>query len=98
MKVVFYTQFSENYGAHSWDGNGDCPQYWKAKGGDTYVIPNITVSDAINFKETYLPIIAARIETNNNWSCETIVDWAILDDDAVVCEDWEEPVVLSLAA
>ena len=37
MKLVIYTQFRENYGAHDWDGEGECPQRWKYKGGDTYV-------------------------------------------------------------
>ena len=38
MKVVIYTQFRENYGAHDWDGKGECPQYWKNKGGSCYVV------------------------------------------------------------
>ena len=38
MKAVIQTQFLENYGAHDWDGEGECPQRWKPKGGDTYII------------------------------------------------------------
>ena len=38
MKYVVHTQFRENYGAHDWDGTGECPQYWKSKGGNTYVV------------------------------------------------------------
>ena len=30
------TQYRENYGAHDWDGTGECPQYWKNKGGETF--------------------------------------------------------------
>ena len=37
MYIVFQTQHRENYGAHDWDGKGECPQYWKFKGGDTYI-------------------------------------------------------------
>ena len=37
MKYVIQTQYRENYGAHDWDGEGKCPQYWKFKGGDTYI-------------------------------------------------------------
>ena len=33
IRVVFQTQFRENYGAHNWDGEGECPQHWKSKGG-----------------------------------------------------------------
>ena len=38
MAVHIMTQCRENYGAHDWDGVGQCPQYWKNKGGDDYVI------------------------------------------------------------
>lgn len=34
-----HTQDVENYGAHDWDGEGTCPQYWKYKGGVTLAIP-----------------------------------------------------------
>jgi hypothetical protein len=30
--VVLCYQYYENYGAHDWDGEGECPQHWKAKG------------------------------------------------------------------
>jgi hypothetical protein len=32
FKVVAVYQYSENYGAHDWDGEGECPSYWKFKG------------------------------------------------------------------
>ena len=32
------TQYREKYGAHDWDGTGECPQYWKNKGGVDYMI------------------------------------------------------------
>jgi len=31
-------QYEENYGAHDWDGQGKCPQYWKKKGGDEFIV------------------------------------------------------------
>ena len=37
MKLHIQTQVYENYGAHDWDGEGQCPQYWKAKGGNDYI-------------------------------------------------------------
>jgi hypothetical protein len=39
MKVLITTQYMENYGAHDWDGTGECPQYWKAKGGEEFFLP-----------------------------------------------------------
>ena len=41
MKIAIYTQIEENYGAHDWDGKGSCPQGWKMKGGNTYIIDMI---------------------------------------------------------
>ena len=37
-KLLITTQVYENYGAHDWDGVGECPSYWKAKGGSDYVV------------------------------------------------------------
>jgi hypothetical protein len=36
MKLHITTQYMENYGAHAWDGEGECPQHWKMKGGEDY--------------------------------------------------------------
>jgi hypothetical protein len=41
MMLVIDTQYMENYGAHDWDGEGECPQYWKMKGGEEYMITGI---------------------------------------------------------
>ena len=50
MKLVITTQHKENYGAHDWDGKGECPQYWKFKGGDTYVVSGLDrLQDAVAF-------------------------------------------------
>jgi len=46
MNIVIESQVKENYGAHDWDGKGECPQYWKFKGGNSYVFKN-----AENFNE-----------------------------------------------
>ena len=46
MKLVIQTQYKENYGAHDWNGEGECPQYWKFKGGETYVVPNVDPNTA----------------------------------------------------
>ena len=40
-KLHIQTQVYENYGAHDWDGEGQCPQYWKAKGGNDYMVPKV---------------------------------------------------------
>jgi hypothetical protein len=37
-KVLVQTQYRENYGAQDWNGEGQCPQAWKPKGGFTFQI------------------------------------------------------------
>ena len=84
MKLVIQTQYKENYGAHDWDGKGECPQYWKFKGGDTFVVQGVSTKDL-------LPQLEALIEYNNEASEEYILSAEIMEDDAVVCEEWETP-------
>ena len=79
MKLLITTQVYENYGAHDWDGTGECPQYWKAKGGNDYVIRN--------FKGGSEQATAAVMSVWNQVECdtvayrETILGWSIVADD-----------------
>lgn len=90
MKLVIHTQFCENYGAHSWDGEGECPQYWKFKGGETYVVENVHKLDI----DIILDDIRPLIEYTNDHSREYIVSHHYRNDDTPVCEEWEYPYVL----
>ena len=78
-KLLITTQVYENYGAHDWDGVGECPQYWKAKGGSDYVVRNITANQAT---ETVMAI-RDQIEQDTDAFRETIIDWSIVSDDAL---------------
>ena len=76
MMLVISTQVHENYAAHDWDGNGTCPQYWKAKGGADYKITNIPLNI------DYLAVVAlAGLEGGNDYFREEIIDWKIEGDD-----------------
>ena len=86
MKIVISTQFYENYGAHDWDGKGECPQYWKAKGGSEYMIENVEsqvrMDDFFGKKcEMIVDSIRSKIETDNEYCREQILGWAIEEDD-----------------
>ena len=49
------TQYRENYGAHDWDGTGECPQYWKNKGGYDYMIKGApSLMDAEHFVDHFI--------------------------------------------
>jgi hypothetical protein len=76
MMLVIRTQFMENYGAHDWDGEGECPQYWKMKGGSEYKVTNIPLN--IDYQEV---VSMANVEKNNEYVREYILDWSIEGDD-----------------
>jgi len=85
-KLVIYTQYKENYGAHDWDGKGECPQYWKFKGGDTYVLPNCGDSADV---DAVLEVVKPFITHSDDYSEEYILSTEVVDYNAKVAEDWE---------
>lgn len=51
--LVANYQYKENYGAHNWNGEGDCPQHWKPKGGyQDVVLEGISVQEVFE-KDSY---------------------------------------------
>lgn len=81
FNIVFVTQYMENYGAHDWDGKGQCPQYWKMKGGDEIRHPTLlTANDCMN-KPLVDSLVKQGFETinrNGDYSREWVVDWYFL--------------------
>ena len=76
MMLVIRTQFMENYGAHDWDGTGECPQYWKMKGGSEYKITDVPLN--IDYQEV---VSMANVERDNEYCREYILDWSMEADD-----------------
>ena len=80
MMLVITTQDYENYGAHDWNGQGECPQYWKAKGGSEYKIlgvPTDADSDEIlSIVRQSMPII----EQDNDYFQTTIIGYELEAD------------------
>jgi hypothetical protein len=79
MKVVIYTQVYENY---AWNEDGTIGKgpdaYWKAKGGDEYIVRDIeTEVDAT----AAVMVLREQIEKANDYFAETIVDWDLVDND-----------------
>ncbi len=97
MKAVIQTQFRENYGAHDWDGEGECPQYWKSKGGSTYIF-DITIEQ--NMSREFWAIVEAAVTHRRNYSEEYIIGETVIDDiDFDVSEhveEWESPIYLTI--
>lgn len=87
MKVVIQTQVRENY------GSADEP-YWKFKGGNTFVVPNLTAAQAARVQEDGIPTLRALIECANPMFEEYVVGFNVVDNSTVVCEPWETPFEL----
>ena len=79
MMLVIRTQYCENYGAHDWDGEGECPQYWKFKGGSEYFIEGV---DPLKVAPGLLvEQVRGQVEYSNPMAEEYIVDWELVADD-----------------
>ncbi len=76
MMLVIRTQYMENYGAHDWDGEGACPQYWKFKGGSEYKVLDVPLN--IDYSKV---VADAGVERNDDYCREYILDWSIESDD-----------------
>ena len=94
MKIVIQTQVRENYGAHDWDGKGTCPQRWKYKGGNTYVVRDLTQAQVDKIVKLGIPTITALIEERNEGYEEYLLAYDIVNDSAAEGEEWETPFSL----
>lgn len=94
MKLVITTQHKENYGAHDWDGQGECPQYWKFKGGSTYVVELLTDSQVERIERDGIPTLTKLIESGSEYFAEYILGWDIVEDDETPWDEWDEPYKL----
>lgn len=78
-KLLIVTQVYENY---AFDDNGVLGTgenaYWKAKGGDEYVVKNFT---DFNRMTEVLMALRSKIEADTDAYRETIVDFSVVEDD-----------------
>jgi hypothetical protein len=91
FKILVHTQDKENYGAHDWDGEGACPQYWKFKGGDSVVVGEIALQDVIDLRysgtlERYVRDLIEKfdIEVSNEYFETYVLDWELVTDEDIV--------------
>lgn len=81
MQLLITTQIQENYGAHTWDGEGECPQRWKFKGGNDY---RYALGPFGRSEEAVTELVMAlrpQIECDSMGYREHIVDWRVVADD-----------------
>jgi len=84
MKLHIQTQIQENYGAHDWDGEGACPQHWKFKGGNDYMVAVYAVKTGEFFEkkcEMIVDSVRGQIEENSDYYRENILGWTLVADD-----------------
>jgi len=74
--IVIRTQYMENYGAHDWNGEGECPQYWKMKGGSEYKVTGVPLNSDLQ-----AVVDMANVEYSNHYAREYIIDWSVEADD-----------------
>ena len=78
MMLVIDTQYMENYGAHDWDGQGECPQYWKAKGGSEYKVTGIPKNVDVDL---VIRMLGQEVAWCDNGSSSTVMGTHFEDDD-----------------
>ena len=92
IRVVFQTQFRENYGAHDWDGQGEFPQRWKSKGGSTFIV---SASAAEVADSQWWDMVTKCISHSSEYSAEYVISESVVDAIDFVesdhVEEWEEP-------
>ena len=78
MKAIFTTQVYENYAIRE-DGSigTGADAYFKAKGGDEYVVLNVDKSAMSRI----LAEVRAKVEVSNDYFRETVVDFQLVEDD-----------------
>ena len=78
MKAIFFTQVYENYAVREDGtiGTGD-EAYFKAKGGDEYVVLNVDKSAMSRI----LAEVRAKVEVSNDYFRETVIDFQLVEDD-----------------
>ncbi len=81
MKLMITTQVEENYGAHDWDGAGECPQYWKFKGGNDY---SYALGNHLRNTEALaelVEVLRGQVEQDSVGYREYIIGWSVQSDD-----------------
>lgn len=90
MKIVLHTQIHENYGAHDWDGKGQCPQRWKAKGGESYEVQrDLTSAEAADtaLVNSLVETARAKVNRKSDHYEEYVIDWELVTPDYLTPEE-----------
>ena len=82
--LLITTQILENYGAHAWDGQGVCPQQWKAKGGNDYVVKGVELDEDYEWFDSMVEQVFAgvqsQVEQYDMFYQEYMLSMQVVDD------------------
>ena len=81
MKLHITCQYMENYGAHDWDGEGECPQRWKFKGGEDFFYPLGKYGRSEEALTELVMALRPQVEWDNIGSRQYIVSYGVVADD-----------------
>jgi hypothetical protein len=81
MQLLITTQTQENYGAHDWDGTGECPSYWKFKGGQDYKFDLGTTLRNAQSLAQLVNHFRGQIEEDNDYYRNHIIGYEVVADD-----------------
>jgi hypothetical protein len=90
MKLHLQTQYKENYGAHNWDGEGECPQRWKFKGGIDYMIPLPYDMPSKGLIQMITELAVVHVERKNYYCEEYVIHWEVVPDDYLTYEEKQQ--------
>lgn len=87
MILLITTQLQENYGAHDWDGEGECPQYWKMKGGNDYKVVGVPLNIDYN---AVVDMLRPELTVSNVGFREHIAGWELAEDGSLTCSEEDQ--------
>ena len=81
MKLHISCQYEENYGAHDWNGEGECPQRWKFKGGEDYFYQLGASAPNEEHLAELVTTLRKRVTWSDQGSRQYIVGYGVVADD-----------------
>lgn len=90
MKLVIETSYRENYGAHDWNGEGVCPQYWKNKGGDEFIVDEPFTSTSPEAIAVMVDALRPTIEQADDYSETRITGWVVVANDFLTQDEQDQ--------
>jgi hypothetical protein len=90
MKIIITTQDRENYGAHTWNGEGQCPQHWKNKGGVDYVINDLSVEQAQNIEDNFDNLVGKHLNVSDEYFNTYVISYNIVENEELFEDDLTE--------